>query len=148
VLPALNEDGVLPPGIHLAEWEELWTMFGTTPHRRHLLLGFRRAIQALKIAGCRIVYLDGSFVTGKDVPGDFDACWDHEGVEFTRLDPILLTFDAGRAAQKVKFGGELFPAHAIAESSSASPFLEFFQVHKETGAAKGIIAIDLERFQL
>jgi hypothetical protein len=138
---------LLLPGIHLAEWEEVWTMFGTTPHRRRLLLGFRRAIQALKAAGCRIVYLDGSFVTSKEAPRDFDACWDHAGVEFTRLDPILLTFDSGRAAQKVKFGGELFPAYDIADPSSASPFIEFFQVHKETGTAKGIIAIDLERFQ-
>lgn len=93
------------------------------------------------------MYLDGSFVTAKDVPGDFGACWDHVGVEVTRLDPILLVFDNGRAAQRVKFGGELFPAHAVADASSASPFLEFFQVHKETGAAKGIIAINLERFQ-
>src|ERR1700722_17842268 len=109
-------------------------MFGTTPHRRRLLLGFRRSIQALKVAGCRIVYLDGSFVTSREVPGDFDACWDHAGVELTRLDPILLTFDSGRAAQKVKFGGELFPAYSIADPSSASPFIEFFQVHKDTGA--------------
>lgn len=131
----------------MAEWPEVWTVFGTTPHRRRLLLGFRRALTALKLAGCRRVYLDGSFVTSKEVPGDFDACWDHTGVDLARLDPILLTFHNGRAAQKVKFGGELFPAESIADASSASLFIEFFQIHKETGAAKGIVAIDLERLQ-
>ena len=72
VLPALTKDGLLPPGIHLAEWDAVYSTFGTTRHRRRLLDGFRRAINALKKAGCKKVYLDGSFVTGKVTPGDFD----------------------------------------------------------------------------
>lgn len=147
MLPALNSDGLLPPGIHLAEWDEVWTGFGTTPHRRRLLSGFRRAITALKNAGCQTVYLDGSFVTSKDRPGDFDGCWDDTGVDLTVLDPILLTFANGRAAQKIKFGGELFPAGAVADPASGSIFVDFFQIHKDTGAAKGIIVIDLQRLQ-
>jgi hypothetical protein len=146
VLPALTKDGLLPPGIHVAEWEEVYAAFGTTPHRRRLLDGFHRAIKALKIAGCKKAYLDGSFVTSKDKPGDFDGCWEEAGVDPYRLDPILLTFDNGRIAQKIKFGGELFPAGSIADSSG-SIFINFFQIHKDTGAAKGIIAIDLERLQ-
>ena len=147
VLPALTKDGLLPPGIHLAEWDEVCARFGTTPPRRRLLDGFRRAINALKKAGCKKVYLDGSFVTGKEKPGDFDGCWEETDVDFSLLDPILLTFANGRAAQKIKFGGELFPAGLIADPASGSIFTDFFQIHKETGAAKGIIAIDLERLQ-
>jgi hypothetical protein len=112
-----------------------------------LLDGFRRALDALKTAGCKRAYLDGSFVTSKDQPGDFDACWEEASVDPSRLDPILLTFDNGRAAQKIKFGGELFPAGSMADPASGRIFIEFFQIHKETGAAKGIIAIDLERLQ-
>jgi hypothetical protein len=147
VLPALTKDGLLPPGIHLAEWDEVYATFGTTPHRRRLLHGFRRAINVLKNARCKKVYLDGSFVTGKVSPGDFDGCWDAAHVDFSLLDPILLTFANGRAAQKIKFGGELFPAGLIADPTSGSLFIDFFQIHKDTGAAKGIIAIDLERLQ-
>ena len=93
------------------------------------------------------VGLDGSFVTGKVSPGDFDGCWDDAHVDFSLLDPILLTFANGRAAQKIKFGGELFPAGLVADPATGSIFIDFFQIHKDTGAAKGIIAIDLERLQ-
>ena len=147
MLPALTIAGLLPPGIHLAEWDEVYAAFGTTPHRRRLLDGFRRAINALKSAGCKKAYLDGSFVTSKDKPGDFDGCWEEANVDPSLLDPILLTFDNGRAAQKIKFGGELFPAGFVADPTSGSIFIDFFQIHKDTGAAKGIIAIDLERLQ-
>lgn len=61
--------------------------------------------------------------------------------------PILLSFTNGRAAKKIKFGGELFPAGVIADPATGSIFIDFFQIHKDTGAAKGIIAIDLERLQ-
>ena len=147
MLPPLNPDGLLPPGIHLAAWDEVYAMFGTTPHRRRLLDGFRRAINALKSAGCKKAYLDGSFVTSKDKPGDFDGCWEETDVNPALLDPILLTFANGRIAQKIKFGGELFPAGFVADPATGGLFIDFFQIHKETGAAKGIIAIDLERLQ-
>ena len=58
------------------------------------------------------------------------------------LDPVLLTFDPGRATQKAKYMGELFPASIIADTGGLS-FLEFFQTDKDTGRTKGIIAIDL-----
>ena len=107
------------------------------------MTGFRAAIENLKDAGCRTVYLDGSFVTSKTYPNDYDACWDEAGVDPTALDPVLLTFDAGRAVQKAKYRGELFPASVIADTDGPS-FLEFFQTDKETGRPKGIITIDLE----
>ena len=102
----------------------------------------RAAVENLKNAGCRIVYLDGSFVTNKSVPNDYDACWEEAGVDPTALDPVLLTFDPGRATQKAKYMGELFPASTVVNSIGLS-FYEFFQRDKYTGVPKGIIAIDL-----
>ncbi len=55
------------------------------------------------------MWLDGSFVTAKDEQADFDACWDPDGVDLDTLDPVLLDLSRGRAAQKARFGGELFP---------------------------------------
>ena len=101
----------------------------------------REALTNLGAAGCRTVYVDGSFVTAKLMPGDFDACWDIEGVDPVELDPVLLTFDAGRAAQKAKYGGELFPAQ-LPEGLSGRTFLQFFQTDRHTGRQKGIVAID------
>ena len=90
------------------------------------------------------VYIDGSFVTNKMVPGDYDACWDEAGVKIALLDPALRTFANRRLAQKIKFLGELFPASGVADGQG-STFLAFFQTDKATGRSKGIIAIDLRR---
>jgi len=71
--------GLLPPGLHEASWEEIVDRYGGTPRRRTLLAGLRSGIDALRRAGCRRVYIDGSFITAKEEPGDFDACWESRG---------------------------------------------------------------------
>ena len=55
---------------------------------------------------------------------------------------MLLDFRNKRAAQKVKYGGELFIADTPA-SPAGTTFLDFFQTDKTTGDPKGIVAIDL-----
>lgn len=92
-----------------------------------------------------MVYVNGSFVTSKVRPGDFDGCWDVAGVDPALLDPVLLTFDMRRAAQKGKYLGELFPVQ-IGEKGSQS-FLDFFQVDKESGKPKGIVVLELDRWK-
>src|SRR5712691_12190048 len=140
MIPAFQADGALPPGLHDATWEEFFRRFGTNEHRRSLLTGLKAALDALRAAGCQTVYIDGSFVTAKEVPNDFDGCWDIDGVDPALLDPILLTFDYGRAAQKAKYLGEFFPGQ-LSEGGSGTTFLEFFQIDKESGNPKGIIAV-------
>jgi len=100
------------------------------------------ALESLRSAGCATVYVNGSFVTAKEIPGDFDACWDMKGVDPERLDPVLLTFAQGRAAQKAKYGGELFPA-SFPAAPSGRTLLAFFQIDRRTGEAKGIVRVDL-----
>ncbi len=74
-IPALDANtGNLPPGVHSATWDEIVSRFGWNAERKRLLDGLRRAFESLHAAGCRRAYLDGSFVTEKDVPGDFDGC--------------------------------------------------------------------------
>ena len=142
MIPEFKADGNLPTGVHWATWDEICARFGTTPWRRRLLVGLRAALQNLRSAGCQTAYLDGSFVSSKSAPRDFDACWEETGVDLNRLDPVLLTFAGGRAAQKAKFGGELFPAATVV-GSGGGVFLDFFQTDKDTGAPKGIVALDL-----
>src|SRR5262245_35713043 len=108
MIPPFQSNGNLPSGIHVADWPEFVARFGTTPRRLALLSGLRAALDSLHDAGCLSVYVDGSFVTSKADPNDFDACWDVSGVDPARLDAVFLTFDNGRAAQKARFGGEFF----------------------------------------
>lgn len=142
MIPGWKGNGDLPPGVHFAAWVELEMRFAFTPWRRRLLVGFRNACESLQAAGCRLVYLDGSFVTAKQRPGDFDACWDVRYVDDSKLDPVFWDFSHGRAAQKARFGGEFFPAQ-LPEGASGRAFLEFFQTNKMTGGPKGIVGVRL-----
>lgn len=95
--------GNLPPGIHEATWDEFSRRFGSNGHRRALLAGLKAALMALRSAGCRRLYIGGSFVTAKELPADFDACWEAGDVDPSLLDPVLLDFRDRRAAQKAKY---------------------------------------------
>lgn len=145
-LPDFNSDGRLPAGIYWTSWETFAARFGHILWRTHLLMGLRAALAALKAAGCQTAYIDGSFVTAKELPRDFDGCWSHVGVDPNLLDPVLLDFDGEREAQKAKYYGEFFIAEAV-EGRSGLTFLEFFQRDKETGHPKGIVALDLWRMK-
>jgi hypothetical protein len=141
-IPPFADSGNLPEGVHEATWDEIVERFGTNARRHDLLDGLRRALVSLRAAGCRRAYVDGSFVTAKEEPGDFDACWEIAGVDSGLLDPVLLQFSDARAAQKARFGGELFPAEAIADPDGTR-FVRYFQRDKHTGEPKGIVALDL-----
>ncbi|WP_347566437.1 hypothetical protein [Scytonema sp. UIC 10036] len=61
----------------------------------------------LKTAGCRVFYVNGSFVTNEPKPRDFDCCWDRDDVniEYLRQNaPLILKF-YDSAAQKAKYRG-------------------------------------------
>lgn len=141
MIPEFDERGNLPPGIHYATWNEIVTRYATSVRRRELLDGLLDALRSLKVAGCRTAYLDGSFVTSEIRPGDFDACWKSGDVDLDRLDAALRDFSDRRAAQKARYGGELFPAEWPAQTDGTT-YLDYFQRDRK-GQAKGVLAIDL-----
>ncbi|WP_244466984.1 DUF6932 family protein [Devosia geojensis] len=133
---------VLPPGAHAASLEDVAAAFATNAWRRELFDGLVLASGKLRLAGCPAIYLDGSYVTGKPRPGDFDACWDPTGVDPAKLDPVFLEFANGRAAQKAAFKGEFFPSSMMCVDVGQA-FVDFFQLDRFTGKQKGIISIPL-----
>ena len=142
MIPELASD-FLPPGIHTAEWIDVVDRFGFSPRRLWLLDGLRSALLELARVGCEQVYLDGSFVTSKAVPGDYDLCWELTNVRLRELDPVFFDLRAPRAQQRAKYRGDLLPN--IVEGSSGMPFVDFFQVEKDSGGIKGILVIDPRR---
>jgi len=92
------------------------TLGGST-WRAALLVGLRDALGRLAKAGCQTV--DPSL-----------------------LDPVFFDFSANRKGQKMRFGGELFPAEATADLAGTG-FLEYFQRDRRTGRPKGILELDL-----
>jgi hypothetical protein len=147
VLPSFDStSGNLPPGEHHATWDEVLDRFGWTPWRRRLLDGIAESIELLVDAGCQRIWLNGSFVTEKEEPGDFDAVWDPEQVDDDLLDPIFgpLGMLHGRRLQKERFGGEWFPN--INESQNQTTFATFFQRDRNS-ISKGIVVLDLTHWR-
>jgi len=143
MIPSFDTDGNLPPGIHFSEWNDFVVKYGTNHHRLQLIAGLYLLCIELRNSGCNFIYIDGSFVTSKDFPNDYDGCWDASGVNLLTLDPILFDFSNARLKQKIKYRGEMFPSGLI-EGNSRKPFLTFFQEDVD-GNQKGIVSLDLRR---
>lgn len=74
MLPAFDDYGNLPPGIHFCSPEDLAARFGTGSEERIAAIGeLLEFIQAAKLAGVRRLLVNGSFVTGKLCPNDVDV---------------------------------------------------------------------------
>ena len=141
MIAKFNKEGNLPPRIHSTTRKEFSERFGTNHYRKKILRGLKSALDNLKSSGCNSVFLDESFTTSKNRPGDFDGCWEPKGVDLDQLDPVLKDFSNGRKAQKGKYFGEFFPSTSTNPSGT---MLDFFQQDKESGDPKGIISINLE----
>ena len=106
------------------------------------MAGLKSALLELRNAGCRMAYIDGSFVTDKEFPEDYDGCRDMRGVDIGMLDPTLYDITQARKAQKDKYFGEFFPMSWIADTEGRT-FMEFFQTDRRQ-SPKGLIALELE----
>ncbi|GGC42378.1 hypothetical protein GCM10011386_38220 [Parapedobacter defluvii] len=131
---------VLPPGIWDASILDIERRFAINERRIYLFDGLKAALQNLFEAGSPQVFLDGSYVTEKPLPNDYELCWDTDNVDPNILDPVFLTFEHGRKEQKEKYFGEFFPTLMI-EGNSGKPFLDFFQIDKISGMRKGIVRL-------
>lgn len=138
-------NGSLDPGIHVITLDEFVLEYGYNQHRSNLIIGLKMAIVDLKSVGCKTIYIDGSFVTKKTDPNDYDACWEAEGVDLLKLKneyPLFFDFDNKRANQKAYYKGEWMPARVLAKRNPPMLYLDFFQYDKEDNI-KGIICITL-----
>lgn len=140
-----NADGHLPEGVHMMTWDEFQTEFSFSPRRQKLLQGLFAVIQILQECGCDAIYIDGSFVTDKLEPDDWDACFKGSLDAIYSLDrrdtDLVLDDIRKRDRQKEKYLGELYPPGVIAEKDMC--YLDFFQCIKGSKAKKGIIKIAL-----
>lgn len=74
MLPAFDDVGNLPPGIHSCSVAELAVRFGDGSEERETeIKELFQFIEAAKKAGIRRLLVNGSFVTGKLAPNDVDA---------------------------------------------------------------------------
>jgi hypothetical protein len=75
VLPALDEKGDLPPGVHAAGWTEIEQRFGTGNDARVRAFATLKRLHTLasRTGALRNFYVFGSFVSAVPVPRDVDV---------------------------------------------------------------------------
>ena len=142
MIPSLDPlTGYLPPGQYDATWDEITSAYGYNLRRLMLLQGLRAVLDNLAAAGCMRAYLNGSFVTAKVTPGDFDMCFEPAGVDSATIDPILkMVGPSRRILQRAKYHGEIASARAAADRRGTL-YVNYFQ-KDAVGRAKGILVLD------
>lgn len=149
MIPARDEHGLLPPGVHDCTLEEVEAAFGFTERRRDLLMHLRRFIvKELTAMGLRCpAFIDGSFVRGKDQPDDIDLVLDLSSMN---ADGLRLAMHLRWAHDRVKeeYHVDLWSRHPEIPNDLSV----FFQYLGDKGAAelrlepkhpKGILRVQL-----
>lgn len=147
-LPAFREDGWLPSGHHAAEWPEIGLRFGGgSGSRRELILNsllkWRDAARAKGMGG-RVV-LDGSFVSSKEVPGDFDLVFSYDGATeaLLRGDASARRLTDYQECHALGFLGDVFALPAsLKQFSPALSGLDMFDLSRG-GMSKGGVEVEL-----
>lgn len=74
MIPAFNDDGHLPPGVHQATLEEIAARFGVeTELRRVQMESLHWLVDAARRAGALRLVVNGSFATDRPEPNDVDC---------------------------------------------------------------------------
>lgn len=144
MIPDFNDNGYLAPGIYEASFAEVKARFGFSKKRQKLLKLMEELLDQCALLNCDVLYLDGSFVSAKLNPCDYDACWDtsHESREWVLNNVANTLLNSESEVQKEYFGGEIYPAFTKAPLLPQLTILEYFQKTKE-GDSKGIVMLKL-----
>ena len=76
-IPGLNQNGLLPRGVHDCTLDEIAGSFAGNPHRKRLFQNLVACLeQEIRPVFVHPIFVDGSFVTDKDDPEDVDIVLD------------------------------------------------------------------------
>jgi hypothetical protein len=131
MIPAFNEAGCLPPGVHPASLEEIDRRFGRTSELRRVQMeSVRWMVDLARRAGATRIVLNGSFVTDIMEPNDVD-CVVLIGPGFPR-DP---------EAEKELLDGLPFIELKLVGAVDFQEYVEFTFGTDRMGVAKGMIEV-------
>ena len=144
MIPAFNENGLLPAGVHAAtfdEFEQRFVYFDVSDRRYRLFDKLQQLLHQARMSGIvRRILFGGSFVTTKPEPNDFDC--------IIVLDPSVIGHELGpsvynmvsRRAARRAFGGDVIPV--IEDSHYYHEYLRLFQSTRGN-ERMGIVEIEL-----
>ena len=133
-IPAFDRYGLLPPGVHDCSLTEIASRFGTNRHRQRLISLFSDFHAAeLRPQFEEPVYVDGSFVTDKEIPNDVDVTLDlsRTSEESTRVRGVLLMLRQRHLMER-------YSVHFWVSLSGYNDFTAFFKYAGPELAYRGL----------
>lgn len=130
MIPPFNDDGYLPPGIHLATLDEIAERFGSGSEiRRVQMESIRWLVEIAERAGMTRIVLNGSFATDQKEPNDVDCV-------------LLVTPDSllDEMALLELHGGVPFLELQIVEETEFQTIAQYFGTDRDR-VAKGMLEI-------
>lgn len=144
MLPELTAEGELPPGVHIADWHEFEARFCTSSPRRVWLSSRLRILLELAATSGKLrrIFVWGSFVTARPVPGDIDILLIMDkDFETERIAPSAqAVFDSVRA--RLLFDSDVFWARASIGDEMLGLWLDTCQVSRSF-RKRGIVEVVL-----
>ena len=139
MLPALNENGDLPPGVYLTGWDEIELRFGIGSEARKRALATLKHLHDLAVASgeLRNFYIFGSFVSVAPEPRDVDLVLEMKR-DFKLENcpwPAIALFS--HAVAEARYGATVF---WFREGTLPNQHLRAWQV-KRDGTLRGILEL-------
>lgn len=134
-IPALNDFGLLPAGVHDCVGPEVQENFCGNPARAAVWQAFQGFLEwAYTMPGPISVLVDGSFVTDKPVPGDVDVAIDISACAAADQDAWLIAYHREHERLKRDFRTDFYPVL----DGVGHDFTAFFQyVRVDDALARG-----------
>jgi predicted nucleotidyltransferase len=141
-LPALNEDGDLPPGVHGATLSEVLARFGQGSVQRRAVADRLARLYQLAASTEQLArfVVFGSFITAKTEPNDIDVLL----LMKDTFDLASMTGEAALVFQHLeahaRFGASVFWTRRSGAMGGEQAMIEYWQVRRQ-GGQRGIVEI-------
>lgn len=134
-IPGLNDFGLLPAGIHDCAVAEVQENFCGGPAREAAWASFQGFLGWVSTMPSPVsIFVDGSFVTDKPVPGDVDVIIDITACVPADQDVWIVAYHREHARLKQEFGTDFYPVI----TGVGYDFTAFFQyVRVDEALARG-----------
>lgn len=146
-IPALNDFGLLPPGIHNCVADEVEANFCDTPARQAVWQDFQGFLAWVQTKpGPVALFVDGSFVTNKAAPGDIDVAVDITACSDADQNEWLVAYHRDHARLKREFRTDFYPV-IVGVGHDFTAFFQYVRVDEAfargapDGTRKGILRL-------
>jgi hypothetical protein len=146
-IPALDENGLLPVGVHECTLEEIEASFGqflASDRRPRLFRDLKRYVDEVRVAAVgRYLVVNGSYVTGKPNPNDIDVLLIlRDDLDLSQPVPPFEYNARSKKYVRKQYGLDFYVGFEGDESSERI-LRVFTEVKLVPGATKGILKIAL-----